>query len=285
MTMSIAAAVPARDQLVDRGVDRRVLAADAESGQEPEQEEPPRREGQRGQRRREQVDAQGDHEQLLAAEPVGEPAEEQRAHAGPSDIDRGAEAGDLGLGDVQPAARLADLPGDVADDGDFQAVEDPDGAEADHDHPVPPRPRQPVQARRDLRGDRPGLNVSSCGFALPGGRRAKLRGGAARPGARSRPSVHRRGRRAPVPPARVHGEQPARGRAGGATSSARGRRASPAGTGSHHGSRENSRRTAPAAGPAGPRISSAGAGWPAAASGSHRRAAGPSRCWAGRRAG
>ena len=41
-----------------------------------------------------QVHAERDHEQLLAAEPVGEPAEEQRAQAGAGDVDRGAEAGD-----------------------------------------------------------------------------------------------------------------------------------------------------------------------------------------------
>jgi hypothetical protein len=39
-----APAVPAGDQLVNGRVDGRVLAADAESGQEPEEEEPPGRE-------------------------------------------------------------------------------------------------------------------------------------------------------------------------------------------------------------------------------------------------
>ncbi len=40
-----------------------------------------------------------------------------------------------------------------ADDRHLEPVEDPDGAEADHDHPVPPRPRQPVEPGRDVGGD------------------------------------------------------------------------------------------------------------------------------------
>ncbi len=150
------APVVGRDQLVDRGVDRRVLAADAEAGQEAEEEEPPGLEGDRGQRGRRQIDHQRDHEQLLAAVPVGQPAEEQRPRAGTRHVERGGEAGDLGGADVQAAAALGDAPRDVADDRDFQAVQDPDGAQADDDHPVPARPGQPVQAGGDGGGDRPG---------------------------------------------------------------------------------------------------------------------------------
>ncbi|MFD0141704.1 MULTISPECIES: hypothetical protein [unclassified Streptomyces] len=43
-------------------------------------------------------------------------------------------SGDLGGGDVQTAALLGEAAGDVADDGDLESVQDPDGAEADHDH-------------------------------------------------------------------------------------------------------------------------------------------------------
>ena len=67
------------------------------------------------------------------------------------------EPGDLALGDVDAAIRHGDLAGDVADDRDFQAVEDPDRAQADDDHPVPPGPGQPVQPRRHL-----GLDVPVC---------------------------------------------------------------------------------------------------------------------------
>src|SRR5215467_5297496 len=77
-----APAVLLRDQLVDGRVDGRVLTADAEAGHEPEQKEPPRGERQRGHRRGGQVHRKGDHEELLPAEPVGQPAEEQRTDAG-----------------------------------------------------------------------------------------------------------------------------------------------------------------------------------------------------------
>ncbi len=132
------AAVLGRDQLVDRRVDGRVLAADAEAGEEAEEEEPPGLEGERGQRGRREVDHQRRHEQLLAAVAVGQPAEEQGAGAGSRHVQGGGEAGDLRGADVETAALLGDAAGDVADDRDLQAVQDPDGAQADHDHPVPP---------------------------------------------------------------------------------------------------------------------------------------------------
>ncbi|MDQ0935283.1 hypothetical protein QFZ49_005255 [Streptomyces turgidiscabies] len=93
------AAVERRDELVDRGVDGRVLASDAEAGEEAEREEPPRREGHRGQRGGGQIDRQGDHEQLLAAEAVGHPAPEEGADAGAGDVQGGRDSGDLTGGD------------------------------------------------------------------------------------------------------------------------------------------------------------------------------------------
>jgi hypothetical protein len=129
--------VLAGDELVDGGVDGRVLPADAEAGQEPEQEEPPRAEGERRGQRRQQVHDERDDEEFLAAESVGQPPEEQRSHAGARDIEGGGEARHLLLGDVEAAAGFGELRGQVADDGDFETVEDPDGAEPDDDHPVP----------------------------------------------------------------------------------------------------------------------------------------------------
>jgi len=68
---------PGRDQLVDRRVDRRVLAADARAGEEAGRVEVPGGEREGGGDRGQDVDAEGDQEQLLAAEPVGELAEEE----------------------------------------------------------------------------------------------------------------------------------------------------------------------------------------------------------------
>ncbi|CAL2065305.1 protein of unknown function [Streptomyces murinus] len=149
------AAVVGRDQLVDRGVDRRVLAADAEAGQEAEEEEPPGLPGDRGQGRRHQIHRQGDHEQLLTAVTVGQPAPEQRAHARARDVQRGGRARDLTGCDRQTAARFGQPAGDVADDRDLQAVQDPYGAEADHDRPVPAGPREAIEAGGDVGADGP----------------------------------------------------------------------------------------------------------------------------------
>ena len=86
------------DQFVDRGVDCRVFAADAGAGEEAHHEEVPGRKGERGRDSGREVDRQGEHEQLLATEAVGQLAEEQRAQAGARDVD-GCGHTDLGGAD------------------------------------------------------------------------------------------------------------------------------------------------------------------------------------------
>ena len=72
-----------RDHLVDGRVDRRVLTADAHAGDDPgavQEDEPvPALGRQRGQPGPDQVDRQGDQEQVLAAQLVRQLPEEQRA--------------------------------------------------------------------------------------------------------------------------------------------------------------------------------------------------------------
>ena len=146
------AAVLRRDQLVDRGVDGGVLAADAHAGEEAGAEVPQRRHRERRQHGGDGVDAERDQEELLAAEPVGELTEEERPDAGAGDVHRTGEA-DVEAAQPEPGVgRLQGLR-HRADDRDLEAVEDPHGPEPDHDHPVPPRPRQPVQPGRDVGGD------------------------------------------------------------------------------------------------------------------------------------
>ena len=55
--------------------------------------------GERGGDRGDEVDRERDHEQLLAADAVGQVAEEQRAQTGAGDVDRGGAA-DLALGEL-----------------------------------------------------------------------------------------------------------------------------------------------------------------------------------------
>ena len=81
-----------RDQFVDGRVDRRVFATDARPREEPGDEEVPRRKSESRCHGGRQINHQGQHEQLLPAEPVGQLAEEQRAEAGTGDVDGGGYA-------------------------------------------------------------------------------------------------------------------------------------------------------------------------------------------------
>jgi hypothetical protein len=130
-------ALAGRDQLVDRGVDRCVLAPDPEPRDEAKHEEPDRYKGQSGRRGPEQVRGERDHEQSIASESVGQPPEEERAAAGADHVVGCSESRDLTGRQVQPAPRLADPAGDVADDRDLESIEDPDRAQADEQLPVP----------------------------------------------------------------------------------------------------------------------------------------------------
>ena len=125
------------DQLVDRRVDRAVLAANAEPGEEAAHVEPQGREREGRERRRQQIDAERDHEQLLAAEAVGELAEEERADARAGDVQRSRESGHVRGGDPDAGTLLAKATRDATDDRHFKAVENPHGPEADHHFPMP----------------------------------------------------------------------------------------------------------------------------------------------------
>ena len=140
-----AAAHPGRDQLVDRRVDRRVLAADRRAGEEAGEEEVPGGEGEGGRHGGGDVDGEREQEELLAPEAVGQLAEEERAEAGAADVEGGRGA-DLAGVEGDAAARFGEAVADAADDRHLEPVEDPDGAEADHHHPVESRPGKSVQA-------------------------------------------------------------------------------------------------------------------------------------------
>ena len=103
---STRAAHARRDQLVDRRVDRRVFAADAEAGEEAAERERPEVERERGEHRRDQIDHQRDEEHALAAEAVGQPAEDERAEHRAADVGRGRPA-DLAGGQAERVGRAA----------------------------------------------------------------------------------------------------------------------------------------------------------------------------------
>jgi hypothetical protein len=78
------AAVLGRDQFVDRGVHRRILPADARPGQEPAGGIPHGVGGEPGQHGGDDVKHQSQDEQLVAAEPVGQLADDQCAQTAPA---------------------------------------------------------------------------------------------------------------------------------------------------------------------------------------------------------
>jgi hypothetical protein len=149
---------PGGDELVDGRVDRRVLAADSQAGERPEDPERRGAPRERGRDRRDEVHGERDDEELLAPEAIGEIAEADRSDRGADDVARAAE-GDLEGAEPQ---RLLVLQAarDGADDRDLDAVENPHGAQAEDDEPVPAAPRQPVHAARDARRD--GLAGARC---------------------------------------------------------------------------------------------------------------------------
>jgi hypothetical protein len=139
------AAVSRRDDLVDRGVDRRVLAADAGTGDEAEDVEEPRCERETGDPGADEVDDERDDEEVLPAQVVGQPSEEQGAADLPEEVERRGKAH---FGRSHAEGRRESVRGD---DLHLETVQDPRETEADHDHPVEPRPRQSVHPSRDER--------------------------------------------------------------------------------------------------------------------------------------
>ena len=134
------------DQLVDGGVDRRVLTADAGAGDEAEDHHEPESRREAADAAGHQVSDQCRQEDLLAADLVSEPGEDQGADDLAQKVDRGQES-NLGGGQVQRALVRQHGAGGV-DDLNLQTVEDPGRPEARDYAPVEPAPRQAVHPRR-----------------------------------------------------------------------------------------------------------------------------------------
>jgi hypothetical protein len=162
-----ATAVLRRDELVDRRVDGGVLATDAHTGDEPggvEVVDPALALAgrQRGEQPAGQVDAEGDHEQVLATPLVGQSAEEQRTGDLAQQVD-GADGERDRAGREAQCTGLADDVRDVAGDGDLEPVEHPGDAKSDDQSGVEPGPAHPVDAGGNQRTDgRLRCRLGSC---------------------------------------------------------------------------------------------------------------------------
>src|SRR5688572_18582796 len=118
---------PRRDQLVDGRIDCGVLTADARAGQRAEKGVAGKVPGECSQRRRREINGDGDEEQFFPAEPIGAVSKEKRAENGACEIESGAGA-DLRVGQTERLSMSEDA-GKRTGQRYFEAVENPGGAE------------------------------------------------------------------------------------------------------------------------------------------------------------
>jgi bifunctional non-homologous end joining protein LigD len=142
-------AVLGRNELVDGRIDGGVLAADAHARHEAGDPEPvdptlgmAGRQG--GEKSSEEIDPQGDHEQVPAPPLVGETAEEEGTGYLAQEVHGADGKGDVTRRQVE-GLRLADQRADVTGDDDFQAVQYPGHAERHHQLGMKARPPQSIQ--------------------------------------------------------------------------------------------------------------------------------------------
>ena len=105
----------------------------------------PRKGGRRG---RKKVHRERDEKQLLASEPIGQPAEEQRADHGAGKIGAGGET-DIGIAELKDWARLQ-CACDRAGERHFEPVEYPGDAERYDHKSMESAPGQAIEPRGDI---------------------------------------------------------------------------------------------------------------------------------------
>ncbi len=141
-------AIARGNELLDGRVDRRVLAADARAGEEAERGEAPNVPREGGRRRRHQVDAERDEEQLLASRAIREPAEDRRTQNRAKKIGA-ARKTDIGIAELQDGT-FPERTRNRSGQRDLEPVQDPGHAQRHHDQRVEPPPRQAIQPRGNI---------------------------------------------------------------------------------------------------------------------------------------
>ena len=147
MTRFGPAANPGGDQFLDGGVDRGVFPHDARARHKSEQrktpETPPR--PQRRRRSRHEIDRQRDEKQLLAAEPVCQPTEEQRAGHRTGKI-RSCREAYIGVAEFQEEIWGAhERPSYCTGQRHLETIENPGNAQGGYHKRVKAAPRQPIE--------------------------------------------------------------------------------------------------------------------------------------------
>jgi hypothetical protein len=147
------AAPAGRDQLLHGRVHCRHLAPDAGAGQEAEGRKRPEIPGKPTRQRRRAIEPDGDGEEPLAPEAIGQPPEGQGPQDRARQIDAGGEP-DLLAREPEPGP-FGDRARERADQRHLQAVQHPGHAERRHDQRMEPAPGQPVEPGGDIGGEDP----------------------------------------------------------------------------------------------------------------------------------
>ncbi len=146
-----AAAIVCRYEFVDGRIDGGILAADPDTRDRPECRKAPEIPRCGGEQHAGQIDDQRDIEHEPPAEPVGEPAEDERAAHGSNHVGGGGSS-DLLRGQSQRLRILQHRP-DRPDDRDLEAIEDPCHTQGDDNQDVKAAPGKSIETRRNIGPD------------------------------------------------------------------------------------------------------------------------------------
>src|SRR3954469_22867471 len=134
-------------------MDRRVLSADPQSREEPEQDEAKEAPRKSRQDREEQIDGEGDEKELLTTVPISKVGEKQTSQGCPGGVD-GRGVPYLGVSEPESGGRIGEHGRYVRYDHHLDAVQDPGNAQGRNYQGMPPAPWQPIYPGGNLRLDR-----------------------------------------------------------------------------------------------------------------------------------
>src|SRR5256714_1575042 len=145
------------DELINSGVNCRILPTDSRARQEAADGEPDEVGGQGRGYCSAKVDGQGNHKELFTPIHVGKAGKEQSAQDGAKQVN-GAGGSDLHVREVQ-RLRLLEHGRDRTDDSDLKSIKNPGDAQRDDHQPVPPAPGKTIHPGGNVRPHR--LHVGS----------------------------------------------------------------------------------------------------------------------------
>src|SRR2546429_5522677 len=141
-----------RDELINSGVNGRILSTDSRARQEAAGGEPDEVGGEGCGYCSDKVDKTGNHEKLFPPVHVGQAGKEQSAEDGAKQVS-GASGRDLHIREMQ-RLRLLEHSRDRTDDSDLKSIENPCDAQRDDHEPVPPAPGKTIHPGRNVRPHR-----------------------------------------------------------------------------------------------------------------------------------